>query len=197
MMSEIDIYATQQCPSITAGSRVEILSSRDAGDGGDVTFYAYGTVVGVAVGTDPQGGEYEQGGVNGRKLEVIVEDNRSEPQEAVTVYRKMMSSDKVDIFLSGCVSAGNLAAAAGSAAAQGEDHQRSGPGDCRHPELAADVLVRATHGDRGGGQRHEGGDHRGVHRGRALQGEGEQEAPHGISLRAISPWRSRARTLSR
>ena len=52
-----------------------------------------------------------KGGVNGRKLEVIVEDNRSEPQEAVTVYRKMISSDKVDVFLSGCVSAGNLAAA--------------------------------------------------------------------------------------
>ena len=52
-----------------------------------------------------------RGGINGRKLEVIVEDNRSEPQEAVTVYRKMISSDKVDIFLSGCVSAGNLAAA--------------------------------------------------------------------------------------
>lgn len=52
-----------------------------------------------------------QGGIKGRKLEVIVEDNRSEPQEAVTVYRKMISSDKVDIFLSGCVSAGNLAAA--------------------------------------------------------------------------------------
>jgi len=51
------------------------------------------------------------GGINGRKLEVIVEDNRSEPQEAVTVYRKMISSDKVDIFLSGCVSAGNPAAA--------------------------------------------------------------------------------------
>ena len=52
-----------------------------------------------------------RGGINGRKLEVIVEDNRSEPQEAVTVYRKMIASDKVDIFLSGCVSAGNLAAA--------------------------------------------------------------------------------------
>jgi len=52
-----------------------------------------------------------KGGVNGRKLEVIVEDNRSEPQDAVTVYRKMISSDKVNIFLSGCVSAGNMAAA--------------------------------------------------------------------------------------
>lgn len=59
-----------------------------------------------------------KGGINGRKIEVIVEDNRSEPQEAVTVYRKMMSSDKVDIFLSGCVSAGNLAAAGIVAKAQ-------------------------------------------------------------------------------
>ena len=52
-----------------------------------------------------------KGGIMGRKVEVIVEDNKSEPQEAVTVYRKMISSDKVDIFLSGCVSAGNFAAA--------------------------------------------------------------------------------------
>src|SRR5262249_51210191 len=52
-----------------------------------------------------------QTGIMSRKLEVITEDNKSEPQEAVTVYRKMMSSDKVDIFLSGCVSAGNFAAA--------------------------------------------------------------------------------------
>jgi branched-chain amino acid transport system substrate-binding protein len=52
-----------------------------------------------------------KGGVMGRKLQVIVEDNRSEPQEAVTVYRKMISSDDVDVFISGCVSAGNFAAA--------------------------------------------------------------------------------------
>jgi branched-chain amino acid transport system substrate-binding protein len=59
-----------------------------------------------------------KGGIKGRKIEVIVEDNRSEPQEAVVVYRKMMSSDKVDIFASGCVSAGNFAAAAAVARAQ-------------------------------------------------------------------------------
>lgn len=45
-----------------------------------------------------------KGGVMGRKIQVVVEDNRSEPQEAVTVYRKMLSSDKVDVFVSGCVS---------------------------------------------------------------------------------------------
>lgn len=52
-----------------------------------------------------------RGGVLGRKIQVIVEDNRSEPQEAVTVYRKMMSSDGAQVFVSGCVSAGNFAAA--------------------------------------------------------------------------------------
>jgi ABC-type branched-subunit amino acid transport system substrate-binding protein len=52
-----------------------------------------------------------RGGVMGRKLELVVEDNKSEPEEAVTVYRKMIESDKVDIFISGCVSAGNFAAA--------------------------------------------------------------------------------------
>ena len=52
-----------------------------------------------------------KGGVMGRKLAVVTEDNRSEPQEAVTVYRKMISSDHVNVFVSGCVSAGNFAAA--------------------------------------------------------------------------------------
>ena len=52
-----------------------------------------------------------KGGILGRKVQVIVEDNRSEPQEAVTAYRKMISSDNVNVFASGCVSAGNFAAA--------------------------------------------------------------------------------------
>jgi branched-chain amino acid transport system substrate-binding protein len=52
-----------------------------------------------------------QGGIMGRKVRVVVEDNKSEPQEAVTVYRKMISSDQVNVFISGCVSAGNFAAA--------------------------------------------------------------------------------------
>ncbi len=53
----------------------------------------------------------EQGGVLGSKLEIVVEDNRSEPQEAVTSYRKMMSADGAKVFVSGCLSAGNFAAA--------------------------------------------------------------------------------------
>ncbi len=59
-----------------------------------------------------------KGGVLGRKIEIVVEDNKSEPQEAVVVYKKMLASDKVGSFNSGCVSAGNFAAAASVIAAE-------------------------------------------------------------------------------
>jgi branched-chain amino acid transport system substrate-binding protein len=59
-----------------------------------------------------------KGGVLGRKIELVVEDNKSEPQEAIVVYKKMMASDKVGSFNSGCVSAGNFAAAASVIAAE-------------------------------------------------------------------------------
>ena len=52
-----------------------------------------------------------KGGVLGQKLELVYEDNKSTPQEAVVVYRKMMLEDKVVAFDSGCISAGNFAAA--------------------------------------------------------------------------------------
>jgi branched-chain amino acid transport system substrate-binding protein len=54
----------------------------------------------------------QKGGILGKKIELVIEDNRSEPQEAVVGYRKMISSDNVKMFASGCVSAGNFAAAA-------------------------------------------------------------------------------------
>ena len=63
---------------------------------------------GVQIGVDALNAK---GGILARKVQVIVEDNRSEPQEAVTAYRKMISSDNVNVFASGCVSAGNFAAA--------------------------------------------------------------------------------------
>lgn len=59
-----------------------------------------------------------KGGILGKKIEIIAEDNRSEPQEAVVGYRKMIASDNVKIFASGCVSAGNFAAAASVVRAQ-------------------------------------------------------------------------------
>ena len=53
----------------------------------------------------------EKGGVLGKKLKLVYEDNKSTPQQAVVVYRKMMSQDNVVAFDSGCISAGNFAAA--------------------------------------------------------------------------------------
>jgi branched-chain amino acid transport system substrate-binding protein len=53
----------------------------------------------------------KKGGVNGGKVQLLVEDTKSEPQEAVTIYRRMLSDDKVNAFASGCLSAGNIAAA--------------------------------------------------------------------------------------
>lgn len=52
-----------------------------------------------------------KGGVRGQKIEAVVTDNKSEPQEAVTGYRRMLSEDKVVVFVSGCLSSGNIAAA--------------------------------------------------------------------------------------
>jgi ABC-type branched-subunit amino acid transport system substrate-binding protein len=52
-----------------------------------------------------------KGGVLGKKLKLVYEDNKSTPQQAVVVYRKMMTEDKVVAFDSGCISAGNFAAA--------------------------------------------------------------------------------------
>lgn len=51
------------------------------------------------------------GGVLGKKLELVAEDMRSEPAEAVTVARKLINSDKVIAMVNGCSSAGNAAMA--------------------------------------------------------------------------------------
>jgi branched-chain amino acid transport system substrate-binding protein len=53
----------------------------------------------------------DRGGLVGKQLKLVVEDNRAEPQEAVNAYRKMLSADRAEVFVSGCLSAGNFAAA--------------------------------------------------------------------------------------
>jgi branched-chain amino acid transport system substrate-binding protein len=53
----------------------------------------------------------KQGGVLGRQISVMSEDNRSEPVDTVTVVKKLLSSDHVNMLINGCSSAGNAAAA--------------------------------------------------------------------------------------
>jgi len=82
--------------------------------GSSVGLTGYAAVVdrawrdGLAVAADALN---ERGGLLGKKIEIVVEDNHSQPQDAVVGYRKMISSDQVSLFDSGCVSAGNFAAA--------------------------------------------------------------------------------------
>jgi branched-chain amino acid transport system substrate-binding protein len=51
------------------------------------------------------------GGVLGHKVDVNFEDNRSEPIDTVTIVKKLLSADHVNILINGCSSAGNAAAA--------------------------------------------------------------------------------------
>lgn len=52
-----------------------------------------------------------EGGVLGRRIELVVEDMRGEPQQAVTAITKLIVSDKVAILVNGFSSAGNAAGA--------------------------------------------------------------------------------------
>jgi branched-chain amino acid transport system substrate-binding protein len=53
----------------------------------------------------------KNGGVLGIPIEIVVEDMRSEPAEAVTGARKLINSEKVIALINGCSSAGNAAMA--------------------------------------------------------------------------------------
>lgn len=53
----------------------------------------------------------QKGGILGRKVNVVVEDMRAEPAEAVTAVRKMIASERVGALANGCSSAGNAAIA--------------------------------------------------------------------------------------
>lgn len=50
------------------------------------------------------------GGVLGRKLELVTADNKGIPVEAVNTFRKVISGDKVDIIIGCCMSSNTLAA---------------------------------------------------------------------------------------
>ena len=49
------------------------------------------------------------GGVLGRKIEVLIEDNRSEPSAAVTALNKLLTGENVDLILGGLSSASTRA----------------------------------------------------------------------------------------
>jgi branched-chain amino acid transport system substrate-binding protein len=93
----------------------------DAGGGSDeIVIGEYGSLTGATAtfgistrnGIDLAIAEVNAaGGVLGRQVRVIVEDNQGQPQEAATVVQKLISSDRVVALLGDVASSNSLAAA--------------------------------------------------------------------------------------
>ena len=51
------------------------------------------------------------GGINGKKIELIVADSKGDSQEAVNIFKKMVSQDKVNLIIGEVISSASLAIA--------------------------------------------------------------------------------------
>jgi len=53
----------------------------------------------------------DKGGINGKKIKLIIEDEESSPQKAVTAVQKLITINKVEVIIGPVISSGFLAAA--------------------------------------------------------------------------------------
>ena len=95
------------------------------------------------------------GGINGRMVELIVEDSKCNAQDAITAYNKLTDVDGVKIILGTSCSGAMLGAAPlaekeGVVMFSGLGHE---PGHCRGRGLHLPNLAERRHGRRGHGQR--------------------------------------------
>ncbi|MBP7427870.1 MAG: ABC transporter substrate-binding protein [Candidatus Hydrogenedentes bacterium] len=75
---------------------------------GDAGSYGTGLKKGMDVALD---GVNAQGGINGKKLVMVVEDSQADPAKAVNAFNKLRSVDRVPMVLGDMFSAGTLAIA--------------------------------------------------------------------------------------
>lgn len=75
---------------------------------GDVAQYGNSAKEGIQLRIDEINAE---GGINGKKIELIIEDDKGDIQEAVNAYKKLTAKDKVDIIF-GAVTSGPSSAVA-------------------------------------------------------------------------------------
>lgn len=95
--------------SVSAASAQETLKlGASVGRTGYVTPYDAPWLRGIQLAADALN---EKNGVLGRKVAVVDEDNKSNPQQAVVDVQKMIASDKVSAFINGHTSAANFAVA--------------------------------------------------------------------------------------
>ena len=51
------------------------------------------------------------GGINGKKIELVISDSKGDSQEAVNIFKKMISQDKVNLIIGEVISSASLAIA--------------------------------------------------------------------------------------
>lgn len=66
---------------------------------GDVSLYGTGTVNSINIAIDEIN---KAGGINGKKVELIFEDDENKPEKSVDAYNKLVTKDKVDVII-GCL----------------------------------------------------------------------------------------------
>lgn len=102
------VAAGALAPSMAAAAEAPLKIGVPVGLTGYASVVDHAWRDGVALAADTLNAS---GGINGHKIVLYVDDNHSQPQDAVIAYRKMVSSNGVQVLDSGCVTAGNFAAA--------------------------------------------------------------------------------------
>lgn len=51
----------------------------------------------------------EAGGINGKKIELVIEDSKGDSNEAINIYKKLVSKDKVNLVIGEVISSASLA----------------------------------------------------------------------------------------
>lgn len=73
---------------------------------GDVAQYGVAVKNGVQLKVDELNAA---GGINGKKIELVVADSKGESQEAVNIFKKMVSQDKVNLVIGEVISSASIA----------------------------------------------------------------------------------------
>ena len=73
---------------------------------GEVAQYGEAVINGVKLKTKEIN---DAGGINGKKIELVIADSKGDSQEAINIYKKMVSQDKVDLVIGEVISSATLA----------------------------------------------------------------------------------------
>ena len=73
---------------------------------GEVAQYGVATIDGFKLKIDEINAA---GGINGKKIELVIQDSKGDSQEAITIFKKIVSQDKVNLIVGEVISSASLA----------------------------------------------------------------------------------------